>query len=128
MCFDTTTSNTSRILGQTSHHEPNLGETPLIKVSANLQLFIIKQLTKEHPHDDYLELLQLAAYMLGLPIEAVVQKSGAVHCARWIAKALYTLKIELSYSGNEKQIKLTGCKFLGIQRFNRFVIQIYLQV
>ena len=34
----------------------------------------------------------------------------------------------LLYSGNDKQIKLTGCDLLGIQRFNRFVIQIYLQV
>ena len=27
----------------------------------------------------------------------------------------------------KKQIKLTGCELLGIQRFNRFLIQIYLQ-
>jgi hypothetical protein len=108
-------------------HEPNLGETPLIEVSASLQSFIMKQLTEKHPRDDYLELLQLAAYMVGLPIEAAVRRPGAVHRARWMAKALYTLKIELLYSGNEKQIKLTGCELLGIQRFNRFVIQIYLQ-
>ena len=66
-------------------HERNLSETPLIEVSCSLQSCIMKQLTEKHPCN---ELLMLAAYMLGLPIEAAVRRPGAVHRARWMAKAL----------------------------------------
>ena len=95
-------------------HEPNLGETPITEVSASLQLFIMKQLTEKHPRDDYLELLQLDAYMVVLTFEAAVRRPGAVHRDRWMTKALYKLKMELLHFANEKQIKLTGCELLGI--------------
>ena len=78
-----------------------MSEPSLIEVSISLQSFIMKQLTEKYPRD-YFELLQLAAYMVGLPIEAAVQRPGAVHRARWMAKGLYTLKIELLYSGNNR--------------------------
>lgn len=35
--------------------------------------------------------------------------------------------MELLYTGNENQIKLTGSELLAIKRFNRFVILIYLE-
>lgn len=112
---------------QLDHHEPQLGQTDLIEVPASLQTFVMKQLTEKHPREDYLEFLQLAAYIVGLPMEAKVRRPGAVHRARWMAKALYTLKIELLHKGNEKQIKLTARELASIQRFNRFVIHIYLE-
>ena len=65
--------------------------------------------------------------MVGLPIEAKVRRPGAVHRARWMAKALYTLKIELLHAGNEKQFKLTARELVSIQRFNRFVLHVYLE-
>lgn len=108
-------------------HEPQLGQTPRIEVTSSLKTFIMQQLTEKHPREDYLEFLQLAAFMIGLPTEAAVRRPGAVHRARWMAKALYTLKIELLLTGNEKQIKLTGRELLSIKRFNRFAILIYLQ-
>ena len=44
-----------------------------------------------------------------------------------LAKALYTLKIELLYDGNEKIIQLTGRELQATQRFNRFVVEVYIQ-
>ena len=108
-------------------HQPQFEKTPRINVPNSLGTFIMQQLTEKHPRDDYLEFLQLAAYIVGLPIEATVRRPGAIHRARWMAKALYTLKIELLHTGNSKEINLTGRELLGIQRFNRFVILVYLQ-
>ena len=50
-----------------------------------------------------------------------------MHHARWMAKALYTLKTELLHTGSKQHIKLTERELVAIQRFNRFVILIYLQ-
>jgi len=108
-------------------HQPKLGTIPLIAASDGLKSFITDELTQKHPRDDYLELLQLAGYMVGLKIEATVRRPGAVHRARWMAKALYTLKIELLYDGNEKIIHLTGRELQATQCFNRFVVEVYIQ-
>jgi len=108
-------------------HQPKLDTTPLISASDSLKSFINDKLTQKHPRDDYLELLQLAGYMVGLKIEATVRRPGAIHRARWMAKALYTLKIELLYEGNEKILQLTGRQLQATQRFNRFVVEVYIQ-
>jgi len=108
-------------------HQPKLSTTPLISASDSLKSFITDELTQKHPRDDYLELLQLAGYMVGLKIEATVRRPGAIHRARWMAKALYTLKIELLYEGNEKILQLTGRQLQATQRFNRFVVEVYIQ-
>lgn len=44
-----------------------------------------------------------------------------------MAKAIYTLKIELLFDGNEAVLQLTARELQSIQRFNRFVICVYLQ-
>lgn len=62
--------------------EPHLGQIPLIQVSDSLRTFILLQLTKKSPRDDYLEFLQLVAYTVGLPIETTMKKPGALHRAR----------------------------------------------
>ena len=108
-------------------HQPKLGTIPLIAASDGLKSFITDELTQKHPRDDYLELLQLAGYMVGLKIEATVRRPGAVRRARWIAKALYKLKIELLYDGNEKMIQPTGRELQATQHFNRFVADVYIQ-
>ena len=89
--------------------------------------FIAKQLERGHPRDDYREFLQLAAHMIGLHCSAVIRKPGALHRARWMAKAIYTMKMELLFDGNESVIKLTAHELQGIQRFNWFVVNIYIQ-
>jgi hypothetical protein len=54
-------------------------------------------------------------------------RPGALHRARWMAKAIYSLKIELLFSGNESVLHLTAKELSGIRRFNRFVVNVYLQ-
>jgi len=51
-----------------------------------------------------------------------IQKPGALHRARWMAKAIYFLKIHLLFEGNEAVIKLTARELQSIQRFNHFVV------
>jgi len=43
-----------------------------------------------------------------------------------MAKAIYSLKIQLLFEGNETVIKLT-CELQSIQRFNHFVVSVYMQ-
>ena len=44
-----------------------------------------------------------------------------------MAKAIYSMKIELLLRGNEAVIKLTASELRSIHRFNRFVVCVYLQ-
>jgi hypothetical protein len=101
--------------------------TPLISACDKLKAFIAEQLQLSHPRDDYQEFLQLAASLVGLDSSATLRKPGALHRARWMAKAIYSMKIELVFDGNESVIKLTARELQGIQRFNRFVVNVYLQ-
>lgn len=109
------------------HHQPTATATPLISASDKLKDFIAEQLQLGHPRDDYKEFLQLAACMVGLDSSAALRRPGALHRARWMAKAIYSMKIELLFNGNESVIKLTARELQGIQRFNRFVVNVYLQ-
>ena len=43
----------------------------------------------------------MAAVAVGLHVDAVVRKPGAMHKARWMRKAIYSLKMELLFDGNE---------------------------
>ena len=38
--------------------------------------------------------------MIELDIQVTIRKPGALHCARWTAKAIYALKMELSIKEN----------------------------
>ena len=95
-----------------------------------MKTFIAGQLELVHPRDDYRELLQLAAGMVGLDssqFSATIRKPGALHRARWTAKEIYSLKMQLLLYGNEFVIMLTARELQGIKRFNKFVVQVYLQ-
>jgi hypothetical protein len=109
------------------HREPKRTDYPRIQVSEDVKIFISEQLALKHPRDDYLEFLSVAGFMVGLDIQLTIRKPGALHRARWMAKAIYTLKIELLFDGNEEEIKLTGHELQGLQRFNRFVVGVYIQ-
>ena len=103
-----------------------LQKTPKVAVSDSLKAFISHQLSETHAREDYKEFLILAGLLVGLSITAAVRKPGALHRARWMAKAIYSMKMELLYNGNETVMNLTGRQLQGIQRFNRFVINIYI--
>jgi hypothetical protein len=100
---------------------------PLIPASDKLRQFIQEQTAQQHPRNDYLELLQLAAVAVGLPCETAVKKPCAMHRAKWMAKAIYWLKIELLFARNETVLRLTARELMGIKRFNRFVMSVYLE-
>ena len=57
--------------------------------------FAMDQLQKFQPPDDYRELLELAvAFLGGVPVKGISVKSPAeIHRARWMAKAIYSLKV-----------------------------------
>lgn len=108
-------------------HEPLAREAPLIAASDEVKSFIQEQLMLTHPRDDYLELLQLSAMAVGLDLSVTIRKPGAMHRARWMAKAIYSLKMDLLLAGNEKAMHVTAKELRGLRRFNKFVISIYLQ-
>ena len=109
------------------HHEPKQRQFPMIAVEDSLKVFISEQLSTQHCRDDYCEFLNLAAMMVGLKVDTKIRKPGALHRARWMAKAIYSMKIELLFSCNEAALELTSRELLGLQRFNRFVVCVYLQ-
>jgi len=103
--------------------------TPKILATDSLKMFISEQLTKHCAREDYKEFISLAALMVGLETSnnSAIRKPGALHRARWMAKAIYSMKIELLYDGNETAFSLTAHELQGLQRFNRFVVSVYIQ-
>jgi len=59
--------------------------------------FCISQLEKVQPRDDYRQLLELSIVFLGgnPPRGITFQYPGAIHRARWMARAIYSLKMWL---------------------------------
>ena len=57
-------------------------------------MFATDQLHQHQPRDDYKELLELTIIFLGgQPPKGVrFRYPGAIHCARWMSRAIYTLK------------------------------------
>jgi hypothetical protein len=110
-----------------NHHVPQAQASPLITADDDLKSFISEHMTVNHSRDDYLELLNLAGLMVGLDIRAPIRKPGAMHRARWMAKAIYSMKMELLFCGNESAFTLTARELQGLQRFNRFVVCIYIR-
>ncbi|CAH1114474.1 unnamed protein product [Psylliodes chrysocephalus] len=77
-----------------------------------------------HPRKDYKELLQLSPLYLGSwsQDEFSFRIPGALHQTRWIAKAIYALKIVLF----TKQLNMTQRELKEMKRDAHFVSLIYL--
>ena len=78
-----------------------------------------------HPREDYRELLQLALLYLGGGKEDThrFRAPGAYHQARWMAKAIYILKLALFH----KQLDLTRAEERGVHRLAKFVSLLYVK-
>lgn len=65
--------------------------------------FAVAQLAKFQPRDDYCELLELSIIFLGgIPPHGIrFRYPGAIHRARWMARAIYTLKMWIFHSQYE---------------------------
>jgi hypothetical protein len=75
------------------------------------------------PREDYRELLQLCLLFLGGEIDgqSSFRAPGALHNARWMAKAIYSIKICLF----RDQMKLTAHESQGLMKVSLFVSLIY---
>ncbi|KAG0715569.1 hypothetical protein GWK47_011670 [Chionoecetes opilio] len=75
-------------------------------------------MSKNHPREDYEELLRLSYLFLGGEGPAKpFRRPGALHQARWMAKAIYCLKLQMLKS----QLSLTGREKAGVERVALFV-------
>ena len=108
------------------HHESK-HIFPMIVVSDTVKAFISKELQQKQLREDYRELIALAARAVGLDVSDPILKPGAIHRARWMAKAIYSLKMQLLLKDNENVLQLTDQQLQGIQRFNHFVLKVYIQ-
>ena len=70
-------------------------ETSLKNEIPHIIQYIKSFLKEQLPRSDYKELLELSLIFLGVREEITFKKPGAVHHARWMAKAIYSLKIFL---------------------------------
>lgn len=87
--------------------------------------FSIDRLEENHPRDDYRELLELTVIFLGgiLPNGIHFKKPGAIHHARWMAKAIYSLKIYLF----REQFRLTVKEETALRNICIFIIRLYIK-
>ncbi|KAG0730275.1 hypothetical protein GWK47_028563 [Chionoecetes opilio] len=75
-------------------------------------------MSKNHPREDYEELLRLSYLFLGGEGPAKpFRRPGALHQAWWMAKAIYCLKLQMLKS----QLSLTGREKAGVERVAFFV-------
>lgn len=87
--------------------------------------FAIQNLNEKHPRDDYKEFLQLAIIFLGGTVPNFsFRMPGAHHHARWMAKAIYCLKIFLF----REEFDMVDCERIGVRDICIFVVKIYLKV
>lgn len=89
----------------------------------NIKEELQRKLMECQPRDDYKELLQLALIYLGhLDGKDVRFRSpGPVHHARWMAKAIYCLKIQLF----RDQFKLTSQEQEALEALCVFIVRVY---
>ena len=80
-------------------------------------------LSKSYPREDYEELLRLCFVFLGGKDSKPLRRPGALHQARWMAKALYCLKLQMLNS----QLELTAREALGVRRMALFISLVYVR-
>lgn len=87
--------------------------------------FAIQYIKIGQPRDNYKELLELAiVFIWGIPPREVhLMAPGAMHHARWMAKAIYALKIWLF----QKQFSLTARQERELCNICIFAVVIYLK-
>lgn len=87
------------------------------------QKFIDCYLEKQQPRDDYEELLRLSKAFLGPKCDMKFCKPGAYHHARWIAKAIYSLKIYIL----REVFELSEKEKNGLYNICLFIVIIYIK-
>lgn len=85
----------------------------------------MNQLQQYQPRDDYKELLELTIIILGqTPPNGIFFKvPGPIHHARWMAKAIYSLKIFLF----RNEFKLTLKENNAFRDLCIFIVRLYIK-
>ena len=88
--------------------------------------FALNQLAKFQPRDDYRELLELTIIFLGGKLAKGIsfKAPAGLHRARWMAKAIYSLKIFLF----KNQFELTDKEESAIRDICLFTVRLYVKV
>lgn len=91
----------------------------------DINAFVQNNLESIHPREDYKELLLLSQIFIGkIPSDNVTfRKPSAFHHARWMSKAIYSLKIFLF----RNQFKLNPKEEKSISQICIFIVLIYIQ-
>ncbi|XP_025270393.1 uncharacterized protein LOC112639732 [Camponotus floridanus] len=91
----------------------------------HLSTFITRYLQLSQPRDDYKELLELSLIFLGeMPQDQVsFKRPGAIHHARWMAKAIYCLKIFIFRDG----FVLSKIELNGLRQLCIFIVMVYVR-
>jgi hypothetical protein len=99
--------------------------TALENDSEEVQSFCLTQLQQTHSREDYRELLELVViFLAGCPQRGIhFRAPGPVHHARWMAKAIYCLKIFLF----KEQFLLTAHELKGINGMCLFITRLYVK-
>jgi hypothetical protein len=97
----------------------------LENIAADTISFAQNQLQVYQPRDDYKELLNLTIiYLGGVPVKGVsFRRPAGLHRARWMAKAMYCLKIFLF----NHQFKLTKNEEKSVKDICIFTVMIYIK-
>ncbi len=110
-----------------NHHEPRPRATTLISTSGDLMSPIHNQLSKGHSHEDCKVLWHAEAGMhIRMNSKCNIRAPGDIHRTHWVAKTIYTLKMERLLEGNEALMQVTACEQQPLQPFNRFVAHVYI--
>lgn len=91
----------------------------------SINCFVKEKLKTKQPRDDYKELLKLTKVFIGqVPANEVKFRfPGAFHHARWMAKAIYCLKIYLF----REEFKLTVTEEKSLSEICTFIVIIYVK-
>jgi len=102
-------------------------ESSIASIFSNCNMQVVSSCTNKlqsaQPRDDYRELLELTITVLGgcPPRGFKFIRPGALHRARWMARALYGIKIFLF----RKQFPLTRSELNSLKKFIPFVVTVY---
>jgi len=103
----------------------DFASTELGDVRSEIISFCEQQFQEQQPRDDYRELLELVLMFLGAKAhhDKMFRSPGPMHKARWMAKAIYSMKLWMFRS----QFKLTARETHGLLRLNVFLAKVYIK-
>ncbi|XP_044596983.1 uncharacterized protein LOC123273609 isoform X2 [Cotesia glomerata] len=112
----------------TSNYTPGILDPIILNALEDVKeetvTFITNQLQVAQPRDDYCELLELSLLFLNTTSSTQIsfKRPGAMHHARWMAKAIYSLKIFMF----RNQFNLNFKEITGIRQICIFVLRFYI--